>query len=387
MRFRLYPTPTQAIALARHCADARFVWNLALEQRRLHRIRLRPSPGYAEQSRQLTEARADNAWLADGSATVQQQALRDLDQAFRYFFRGTHRYPKWRKRSEDNGFRHVGIDDTCIRRLSRHAGAVKVPKIGEIRFRWSRIVQPFVSYRIKQDRAGRWHVAFAAIPKPIPAPQTGEIVGLDRGVVVSVMTCDGDALQAPGLRTKEAERLLRLQRRFARAKRGSNRRYRLKQTIARVRAHETDRRKDWVEQETTKLARRYDVLKVENLNIRNMTRKATGRGSRAKAGLNRAVLAQGWGSFVARLEEKAPGRVRYVDPRYTSQRCSECGHVAPENRESQAVFRCGDCGFRCNADLNAARNIAAGQAVTARRDLLTLGRSMKREPQCLASLA
>ncbi len=105
-----------------------------------------------------------------------------------------------------------------------------------------------------------------------------------------------------------------------------------------------------------------------------------GRNVSAKAGLNRAILAQGWSRFVARLEQKAPGRVRYVDPKHTSQRCSACGHVAPESRESQAAFRCVACGFACNADLNAALNIAVGQTVPARRASLKSGGAMKREP-------
>lgn len=378
-RYRLDPTPEQKAALALHCAHARAVWNAGLEQRSYWRIRMTPAPGFAQQCRQLAEARAEHAWLATGSSTVQIQALRDLDRAFRNFFKGTHRYPQWRKRGEGEGFRVVHFDASHVCRLSRHVGSVLIPKIGAVRFRWSRAVPEAVSFRVTQDRAGRWHVAFAAIPKPIPAPETGEIVGLDRGVTISVMTSDGDALHAPGLRPKKAERLLRLQRRLARAQRGSNRRHRLKHAIARLLAKETDRRKDWIEQETTKLARRYDVLKVEALGVQQMTRRARGKGCHAKAGLNRSILAQGWGQFVARLEQKAPGRVRYVDPRYTSQRCSECGHVAPESRESQAVFRCVECGFSCNADLNAARNIAAGQAVPARRALLRSGGAMKRE--------
>ena len=393
MRFRLCPTPTQEQALTRHNADARFVWNLALEQRRLYRIRLRPAPGYVEQARQLTEARADNPWLTDGSVTVQQQALRDLDQAFRNFFRGTHGYPTWRKREENEGFRVVAVRPDHVRRLSRHKGVVLIPKIGEIKFRWSRDVPPDVaSFRVTLDAAGRWHVAFAHIPAAIEGPGTGEVVGLDRGVAVSVMTSDGEAFHAPSVRPKEAERLLRLQRRLARAQRGSNRRLRIKRAITVLRAREVQRRKDWVEQTTTSLARRYDVLKVENLNVGAMTRsargtlEAPGRNVAQKAGLNRSILAQGWGLFLARLEHKARGRVRRVDPKHTSQRCSACGHVAPESRESQAAFRCVACGFACNADLNAAINIAVGQTVTARGDRICKRRSVKREPQrCLLS--
>mgnify|MGYP001619768807 CR=1 FL=1 len=377
MRFRVTPTPEQERRLLRACADARFVWNLALEQWRLWQPG-KHAPGYAELNRQLTELRAAELWLAEGSAVVQQQALRDFDQAKRNFFGGTHRRPTWRKRDRDEGFRVVAVLPEHIRRLNRRWSAIFVPKIGWVRFRQTReIPEGIKSYRVTRDAAGRWHVAFAHVPAPIDGPGTGEVVGLDRGVAVSVMTSDGDAFHAPTLGAKLAERLLRLQRRLARAVRGSNRRRRVKRAIAKLRARETDRRKDWIEKSTTGLARRYDVLKVEDLRVKAMT----AAGGAAKADLNRSILTQGWSLFVQRLEHKVAGRVRRVAAAYTSQRCSECGHVAPESRKSQAAFRCVACGFACNADLNAARNIAAGHAVTARGATIRKRVAMNREPQ------
>lgn len=391
MRFRLAPTSEQEAFLRGACGQARFVWNLCLEQWRLWQPG-KHAPGYAELNRQLTELRASEQWLAAGSVMVQQQALRDFDQAKRNFFGGTHRCPTWRKRDRDEGFRVVAVHPNHRRRLSRRWGTVFVPKIGWVRFRQTREIPADVkSYRVTRDAAGRWHIAFACLPASIDGPGTGEVVGLDRGVAVSVMTSDGQAFNAPALGAKLAERLIRLQRRLARALRGSNRRHRIKRAIARLRARETDRRKDWVEQATTTLARRYDVLKVEALDVAAMTRsamgtvEAPGRRVAQKAGLNRAILAQGWGLFLTRLEHKASGRVRRVAAANTSQRCSECGHAAAESRESQARFRCVTCGFVCNADLNAARNIAGGHPVTARGATIRKRVAMNREPQDLAA--
>ena len=182
----------------------------------------------------------------------------------------------------------------------------------------------------------------------------------------------------------------RLERKLARAKRGSNRRSRVKFAIARLRARETDRRKDWAEKASTDIARRFDVIRVEDLRIGSMTRSGKGtpdnpgRNVRAKAGLNRGILRSGWGLLVRRLEDKAPGRVEKVSAAFTSQRCSACGQVDGKSRESQAVFRCTACGFACHADVNAARNIAAGHAVTARGGFRDAG-PVNREPQLLAS--
>ena len=169
-------------------------------------------------------------------------------------------------------------------------------------------------------RAGRWHVAFAAIPDPIPAPGNNEVVGIDRGIAVPAALSTGELLHIAGLTREERKRLRRLERKLA----------------------------------------------------------------RAKTGLNREILRSGWGLLVRRLEAKAPGRIERIKPQYTSQRCSACGQVDPKSRASQAVFRCTACGFASNADVNAARNIAAGHAVTARKDD-GITRPVNREPQLLAS--
>jgi predicted RNA-binding Zn-ribbon protein involved in translation (DUF1610 family) len=282
--YRLTPTPEQQDILARHCAHARYVWNLAAEQQSWWRPGRGTVPGYCAQAAQLTEARAENGWLADGSQTVQQQALRDFAQAMAGYFAGTHR----------------------------------------------------------------------------------------------------ELLRCPGLRRNERARLRRLQRQLARAAKGSARRKRVKTAIAKLRVRERDRRKDWAEKTSTDMARRFDLIRVEDLRIPGMTRSARGtvESPGRKAGLNRGILASGWGLLARRLQDKAPGRVEKIRPAYTSQRCSACGHIAAESRESQALFRCVACGYVGNADVNAAKNIAAGHAVTA-RGRPPLGGRTNREPQPL----
>jgi putative transposase len=394
-RYRLLPSSAQQAVLQNHCAHARFVWNLAVEQHRHWHPGRQSAPGYLEQCRQLTAARAENPWLAAGFQRVQQQALRDFAQAMTAYFdrRNPAGRPSWRKAGRDEGFRVVAVKPSQVRRLSRHAGEVRIPKAGWVRFRWSRPVPAGVkSYRVSLDRAGRWHIAFAAIPAPIPAPANGQSVGIDRGVTVSAALSTGELLNVACLTGTERKRMLRLERKRARARRGSSRRRRVGLAIARLRARETDRRKDWAEKTSTRLAREFDLIRVENLNVTGMTRSAKGtttapgRNVRAKAGLNREILASGWGLLVRRLEDKAPGRVERINPAYTSQRCSACGHVDAKSRESQARFVCTACGFRCNADVNAARNIAAGHAVTARGGY-GVTRPVNREPQLLLQSA
>jgi transposase len=391
-RYRLYPSFQQEMVLERHCGDARYVWNLAVEQHAWWRPGRKSAPGYLEQSRQLTAARADNPWLREGSQMVQQQALRDFAEAQTQFLAGTRRRPTWRKRGRREGFRIVAIGPSDVRRLNRRWAEVKVPKAGWVRFRWSRPVPDSVkSCRVTRDSAGWWHVAFAVIPETVDGPGTGEIVGVDRGVAVSAALSTGELLHCPGLSSREVIRLRRLERKLAKSKRGSGRRGRVKMAAACLKGHEAARRKDWCEKTSTDLARRFDLIRVEDLQISSMTRSAKGtvdapgRKVAQKSGLNREIRRSGWGLLVRRLEDKAPGRVEKIPAAFTSQRCSACGHTARESRKSQALFRCVACRYTANADVNAARNIAAGHAVKARGGD-GAGQPLNREPQPLASL-
>jgi transposase len=398
-RYRLYPTRAQEQVLLEHCAHARYVWNLAVEQRSWWQPG-RLMPGYAEHCRQLSEARAAFPWLAKGSAVVQQQALRDFHVAYASWLGALRRWherygevqppqrpappgrPGFRKRGRSEGFRIVATGPQDVRRLNRRWARVLIPKLGWVRFRWSRPAPDAKSYRVTRDRAGRWHLAFAAIPAPIPGPSTGEVVGIDRGVTVTLTLSDGRTYQVPA-----DQDVKRLQRRLARAKRGSKRRAKVKARLARLHARNADARRDWAEKVSTEIARRYDLIRLEDLDVRRVTRSARGTAERPgrhvaqKAGLNGSILRSGWGMFATRLEHKARGRVEKVNPAYTSQRCSRCGIVDREARESQAAYRCRSCGYRANADPNAARNIAAGHAA---RGGLVLAEPVNREPQLVA---
>ena len=265
-RYRLLPSPVQEAALRDHCSQARYVWNLAVEQHRHWRPGRQSAPGYLEQCRQLTAARAEHPWLAAGSQMVQQQALRDFTQAMTAFFDPANPAgrPSWRKVGRNEGFRIVGRrgQHWDVRRASRNVGLVRIPKAGWVRFRWSRAVpEDTKSYRVTRDRAGRWHVAFTAIPSPVASPGNGQAVGIDLGVAVSAALSTGELLTAPRLSVRRKKRLRRLQRRLARARPGSNRRGRVKLAIARLRAREADARKDWAEKISTDIARRFDVVK------------------------------------------------------------------------------------------------------------------------------
>ncbi len=406
-RYRVYPTGTIADHLLAHCWDDRAVWNVAVEQFRMWRPGRSATPNRKQRAEQLTEARRAIPWLRDGSSSVQQQALRIFDKAVVDFIAGTHGRPSFRRRDDKVGFT---IRDVNVCKINRRWSEVQIPKHGEdravwVRFRRSRpLPNDHGMARVTLDKAGRWHVSFTAEQAPVLRSSTGRVVGVDRGVANTVAyseAVDGEQFgHCPTSKPKQAERRLRLERRLARQRKGSNRRKKTKRQLARMSAREADRAKDWIEKATTELVRHADVIVVERLQIKNMSKSARGTindpGERVaqKQGLNRAILSQRWGLFARRLGDKAAASgvtVVKVSAAYTSQTCAHCGHVAAENRESQAVFVCVACNHGAHADVNAAVNIcergiqklvsAPGEGVAARRDLQPSGRSTKREAQ------
>lgn len=402
-----------------HCAHARYVWNLAVEQHRHWEPGRKSAPGFVEQCRQLTEARRDNEWLGAGNADVQQQALKDFAKAKSARFTSGFGEPSWRKRFRDEGFRVIGTDrvpehesdgspkqnartgrqvmgrSVVVQKVNRRWAQVKVPGCGWVRFRLTRTQLPSAKTFRVTFRNHQWHIAFAVIPEPVEALGATEIIGVDRGVKVTAALSDGQKLNCPQLTARERSKIRKHQRRAARAPKGSDRKATEYAKVAKLKARDADRRKDWCEKVSTMLARTYGLIRFEKLNIKNMTASATGtveepaRGVRQKAGLNRAILTQGWGLLRRRTEEKAPGRVEDVPAPYTSLRCSACGWIEKNSRKSQAEFVCVSCGFSCNADENAAVNVAAGQggiprprrAAGAGGATAATSRSNAREPQ------
>jgi transposase len=387
MKFRLYPTKTQEIALIEHCNHSRFVWNLGLEQHNLYRKEFGSTPGFYAQCIQLTEARGDS-WLKCGSQMVQQQALRDLDQAFKNWWKGTHGRPTWRKVGHNEGFRIVGKEAKRFERLSRKRARVNIPKIGWVDWRWTRNPGDAKSYRVTLDRAGRWWIAFAVIPKPIPAPGNGKIVGIDRGVTQSFTMSTGEMVKIPGLSAVEQRRMLHLKRKLSRQIPGSNRHKKTKLMISTLEHRRVNRCKDTVEKLTTRLAGSFDIIRIEDLKIKNMTKSAKGtilnpgKNVKAKSGLNREIRNNGWGRCDRRFQDKIGDRLEKINPVNTSIRCNVCTYTNTKNRKSQAVFECLLCEHTDHADVNAAKNIAAGHVVFSRGGLDSI-KPVRRVPQLL----
>jgi putative transposase len=378
--FRLYPTIVQEAAMAKIAGACRFVYNLALEQRRDW---WRPGRkfSFAGQCRELTALRAEVDWLKTAPVHALQQALRDLDRAYQNYFAGRAAYPKPRKRGIDDSFRFPDPVSLRVERTGTSSGRVKLPKLGWVRLRgWCPLPGAIATITLSR-RAGQWFAAVQCEREVAePMPSSLPAVGIDLGIAVFAALSDGRTI-APANHGKRALRALaKAQRALSRKKRGSANRRKAAARVARIQKRVADARKDFLHQHSTAIAKSHGTVVVEALKVRNMSASAKGtvdqpgRNVRQKAGLNRAILDQGWSMFRTLLAYKLAergGSLVEVPAAYTSQTCSSCGHVDAANRQDQAAFICVSCGHMANADTNAAINIlrrAAG-AVERRADL------------------
>lgn len=389
-KFRLYATDEQEILFGHFAGVCRLVYNLALEQRRDWWRQFKANTGrnitHASQCRDLTELRAEVDWIAAVSVTCQQQALRDLDKAYQNFFAGRADYPRPRKKGENDAFRFVARECPWRKRNAKW-GAVRLPKIGDVKFRLTRdIIGDTQNVTISRDALG-WHVVFCTQIEHDAPQNFGPAVGIDRGVAHTLALSDGTFRDMPKDRLNVLDRRARKQARLlARKKRGSNRRLAARKALARTKAKAARIRLHWNHGRTTEIADTHGVVVLEALKTRNMTASAAGtvdepgRNVRQKAGLNRSILNNAWHQFELLLSYKLAergGQLIKINPAYTSQTCSGCGVIDKSSRESQAAFNCGHCGHTANADTNAARNILRAGTQPASR--IAVGRSTKRK--------
>jgi putative transposase len=364
--YRLYPTPQQAQLMAQTAGACRFVYNLALEQRRDW---YRPGRkfNYASQCREVTALRAEVDWLKAAPVHTLQQALKDLDRAYQNWWAWRAQAPAPRKKGLHDSFRLPDPVSLVVERTGKSSGRIKMPKLGWVKLRgWYEVPGDICNITVSR-RAGAW---FAAVQwqREIaePAPSDLPAVGIDMGVAVFAALSNGLNI-APANHGKKALRALRkAQRNLSRKKRGSSNRRKAIRRVATIQMRVASARKNFLHKTTTTIAKNHGTVVVEALKVRNMSASAKGtvaepgRKVRQKAGLNRAILDQGWGTFRILLGYKLVdrgGRLIEVPAAYTSQTCAECGAVDAANRSKQAQFACVACGHEANADTNAAINI------------------------------
>jgi len=335
-----------------------------------------PMPSASEIDKQFNaEKAARYPWLYDnkGSLTVPscvgQEAIKhDIKHAFNHFFRRvkngeTPGYPKFKRRGHNESFT---LTTAVLNNRHIHGNRLTLPKGWGV----ARLGDPLPEGKIKSvtisQRIGKWWIAFLLETDRTHAPCERGAVGIDLGVAQLASLSNGIVYDSAKSLEQHQIRLKRLQRKLAKMESGSNRFVRQKARIAKLHKRIADTRASHAHNITAELAKKHDVIVLEDLNVKNMTKSAKGTADepgkqvKQKSGLNRVILNQALYEFRRQLEYKTArhgGILITVNPAYTSQTCSNCGHVAAENRKTQAIFACVDCGHHENADINAAKNI------------------------------
>lgn len=381
-KYRLYPDAAQAERLTSWSHTARALWNVALTQRvwAYHSAK-RVTLQAMDQGRELTAARAEFDWLRDLPAQCGQHVLRQLDAAYANFWNADHPagFPQIKRKVDRQGVTFPA-QAIVVKRVSRRIGLVRLPRIGWVRFRWSRMLGGEVhNVTVHRDGLG-WHASFA-VRQPeveLTAVNMGPAVGMDVGIACSVfLSTERAGRQRPAsLSASEKQRLVGLERRrsrqmqYARRHAGGQYSNRLRTTLAQIaqlRARQARRRCDWNHKLTAELAKNHGLIAVEDLRVSNMMRSARGSmeqpgvNVRQKAGLNRSIADQGWFELRAQLGYKTKrhgSELVAVPAAGTSQTCNRCGIRDPESRKGCGrLFACVHCGYTEHADRNAALNI------------------------------
>lgn len=374
--------------MRRFAGACRFVFNRALAlQNENHEAGNKYIP-YGKMASWLVEWKnaTETQWFNDSPSQPLQQSLKDLERAYKNFFRKRAAFPRFKKRGQNDAFRYPqGV------KLDQENSRIFLPKLGWMRYRNSRQVTGVVKNVTVSQSCGKWYISIQTESEvSTPVHPSASMVGLDAGVAKLATLSDGTVFEPVNSFQKNQKTLARLQRQLSRKVKFSNNWQKQKRKIQRLHSRIANIRRDYLHKVTTAVSKNHAMIVIEDLKVSNMSKSAAGtvsqpgRNVRAKSGLNRSILDQGWYEMRRQLEYKqlwSGGQVLAVPPAYTSQRCACCGHTAKENRLSQSKFRCQVCGYTANADVNGARNIlAAGHAVLACGEMVQSGRPLKQEP-------
>ena len=354
-KFRIYPNKTQQNLINRTLGCCRFVFNHFLALRRDEWTANHKSIGYVQSAAMLTDLKKneDFSWLKEADSMALQEALRNLDTAYKNFFQRRAKYPRfkskhqhsqsYRTRNQSNGIRIIG-------------NKIKLPKIGEVKAKLSRTFEGrILNATVSRAASGKYFVSLCVEldKETLLRPNAGGKIGIDVGLSEFLTDSNGNTVDNPRTLKRLTRKLTCEQRRLSRKMPKSNNRNKARIRVARVHEHIANIRKDFLHKLSTKLVIENQVIAVESLKVKNMINNHR---------LAKAIADVSWSEFFRMLEYKADlhgGKVLKVETFYpSSQTCSNCGYQNPETKNlAVREWTCPNCGAEHNRDENAAKNI------------------------------
>ncbi|VWB39428.1 RNA-guided endonuclease InsQ/TnpB family protein [Burkholderia lata] len=389
-KFELMPNGEQQRDMRRFAGSCRFVYNKALALQKENYEAGGKFIGYVAMAKHLTEWRngGETPWLKDAPVHPLQQALKDMERAYKNFFAKRAAFPKFKKRGQRDSFRYP---DPKQFKLDQPNGRIFLPKLGWMRLRLSRPVLGELRNATVSFNSGKWCVSIQTEREvEPPVPHATSAIGIDVGIARFATMSDGTFVAPLNSFKKHEACLRRCQRAMSRKVKFSNNWIKAKARVQRIHARIGNARRDYLHKATTTISKNHAMVCIEDLQVRNMSRSAAGsidapgKNVRAKSGLNKAILDQGWFEFRRQLEYKLAwngGWLMAVPPANTSRTCPACGYMSADNRTTQEKFACVECSYEENADVVGALNILArGHRVAACGEPVQSGRSVKQEP-------
>lgn len=389
-KFQLKTNLSDEAAMRRIAGSCRYVWNKALALQLERYEQAQKKHGYAELCKIITEWRngEETAFLYQSPIHPLQQTLKDLDRAYKNFFEKRADFPQFKKSGRLDSFRYP---DPKQFKVDQDNSRVYLPKIGWIQYRNSRIIEGTPKNVTVSQSGGHWYISIQTereVEQPVHSSTS--IIGIDVGIAKLATLSDGTVFEPINSFKKHQQRLARYQRAMSRKQKFSSNWKKAKAKVQKLHARIANTRRDYLHKTTTAISKNHAIVCIEDLKVSNMSKsakgtiQASGKNVRAKSGLNRSILDQGWFEFRRQLEYKQlwrGGEVLVVPARNTSRTCPMCNHVSADNRKTQANFACVNCEYKNNADIVGALNIlAAGHVVLACGEIVPLGYSMKQEP-------
>ena len=371
-KFELMPNGAQSRFMSQHAGCCRLIYNQALAwNNEQYAADNKFKFNAYSASSMLAQWKAEKPFLRDITAHALQQVLKNLEAAFKAFFKKNAKYPKFKKKGFSDSFR---LPDSFA--VDQDKSRMRLCKIGWVRYRNSQKILGKVKNITVSYKCGKWFAAVNTereVEQPVH-PATS-MVGVDVGVARLATLSNGLIFEAKNSFKQQMRKLARYQRALSRKALRSNNWKKQKDKISRLTHKIANIRKDYLHKTTSSISKNHAFVVVEDLKVSNMSKSAKGteenpgRNVRAKSALNRSILDQGWYEFRRQLQYKLGwlgGQLLAINPMHTSQTCPTCNHVAKENRLVQDRFKCVSCGHADHADLVGAKNIlAAGHAVLA----------------------
>ena len=366
-KFEIMPNSEQIRRIKQFCGCSRFVFNRALAwQNEQYEQDNSVKFSYTKIANLLPHWKKELLWLKDCHSQVLQQSLKDLESAFKNFFQKRADFPKFKKKGLKERFR---FPQGC--KLEQQNNRLYLPKIGWVRYRNSRAVVGEIKNVTVSQKCGRFFVSIQTeFEYEIPTHQGGEI-GIDMGVARFATLSSGEFFEPLNAFKTYKGKLAKLQRQLKNKVKFSQNWQKLKAKIAKLHHKISNIRKNYLHQ----ISQSHAIVYVEDLQVTNMSKSAKrdveqhGKNVKQKSGLNRMILDQSWFEFRRQLDYKLlwnGGHLIAVPPQNTSRTCPCCGHTAKDNRQTQAVFECVECGYTENADVVGAINILRrGQEILA----------------------